>query len=129
MKKIISTHKGAAPQFPYSQAVLADNTLYISGQIGLDAATIQLRDGVEAQTRQAMENVGHILEAAGMAFTDVVKLTVLLADMNDFAKVNDVYKTFFTGDFPARVAYQAAALPMGASVEIEGIAVKSNSSL
>jgi len=129
MKEVIYTAKAAPAIGPYSQAVLTNGTLYVSGQLGIDAATGELQSGVEAQTRQALQNMGYILEAAGMAHNDVVKCTVLLADMNDFAKVNDVYKTFFTQDFPARAAYQVAALPKGGSVEIEAIAVKDASRL
>ncbi|KAF0313470.1 2-iminobutanoate/2-iminopropanoate deaminase [Amphibalanus amphitrite] len=124
MKQTIHTDKAPAAIGPYSQAVLVDRTLYISGQLGMDTCG-QLQEGVEAQTRMALENMGHILQAAGMSHSDVVKATVLLADMNDFVKVNDVYKTFFTEQFPARAAYQVAALPKGGRVEIEAVAVKS----
>ncbi|XP_037068447.1 2-iminobutanoate/2-iminopropanoate deaminase-like [Pollicipes pollicipes] len=124
MKRTIYTPKAAPAIGPYSQAVLVNDTLYVSGQLGIDATSGELCQGVEAQTRQALENMGHILHEAGMTHADVVKATVLLADMNDFSKVNEVYKTFFTSDFPARAAYQVAALPKGGMVEIEAIAFK-----
>ncbi|XP_075995635.1 2-iminobutanoate/2-iminopropanoate deaminase isoform X2 [Genypterus blacodes] len=108
----------------YSQAVVADRTMYISGQLGLDVASGQLVEGgVQAQTKQALVNMGEILKAAGCNYTNVVKTTVLLADINDFNNVNEIYKTFFTSNFPARAAYQVAALPRGGLVEIEAVAV------
>ncbi|XP_060948525.1 2-iminobutanoate/2-iminopropanoate deaminase isoform X1 [Limanda limanda] len=108
----------------YSQAVVADRTVYISGQLGMDVASGQLVDGgVQAQTKQALINMGEILKAAGCGYTNVVKTTVLLADINDFNSVNEVYKTFFSSNFPARAAYQVAALPRGGLVEIEAVAV------
>merc|ERR1712098_874655 len=101
-----------------------DRTLYVSGQIGFDPTSMLIvQGGVEAEARQALTNMGHILEAANCTFNNVVKTTVLLADMNDFNKVNDVYKTFFTDNYPARAAYQVAALPRGALVEIEAVAM------
>merc|ERR1711942_304323 len=103
---IISTKKAPDAIGPYNQAVQVNNTLYISGQIGFN-----------------LTNMGHILEAANCNFNNVVKTTVLLADINDFAAVNEVYTKFFTENFPARAAYQAAALPRGAMVEIEAVAV------
>uniref|UniRef100_A0AAY5KLA0 2-iminobutanoate/2-iminopropanoate deaminase n=1 Tax=Esox lucius TaxID=8010 RepID=A0AAY5KLA0_ESOLU len=106
------------------QAVVVDRTMYVSGQLGMDPASGQLVEGgVQAQTRQALVNMGEILKEAGCGYDNVVKTTVLLADMNDFVSVNDVYKTFFTSNFPARAAYQVAALPRGGLVEIEGVAV------
>ncbi|XP_056154638.1 2-iminobutanoate/2-iminopropanoate deaminase isoform X2 [Lampris incognitus] len=108
----------------YSQAVVVDRTMYISGQLGLDVASGQLvPGGVQAQAKQALINMGEILKAAGSDYGNVVKTTVLLADINDFNSVNDVYKTFFTSNFPARAAYQVAALPRGGLVEIEAVAV------
>ncbi|XP_062265493.1 2-iminobutanoate/2-iminopropanoate deaminase isoform X2 [Platichthys flesus] len=108
----------------YSQAVVADRTVYISGQLGMDVASGQLVDGgVQAQAKQALINMGEILKAAGCGYTNVVKTTVLLADINDFNSVNEVYKTFFSSNFPARAAYQVAALPRGGLVEIEAVAV------
>lgn len=125
MKKIISTDKAPAAVGPYSQAVEAAGTLYISGQIPLDPATGKMTAGIEAQTEQVFANIGAILSAAGYTFGDVVKSTVLLADMGDFAAVNAIYAKYYTVDQPARACYAVAALPMGALVEIETVAVKS----
>merc|ERR1712215_524480 len=121
---IISTKKAPDAIGPYNQAVQVDKTLYISGQIGFDPSTMEIvKGGVVAEAKQALTNMGHILEAANCSFNNVVKTTVLLADINDFAAVNEVYTKFFTANFPARAAYQAAALPRGARVEIEAVAV------
>ncbi len=126
MKKIISTPSAPAAVGPYSQAVevAAGRTLYISGQIPLDPATGTMPEGIEAQTEQVFANIEAILTAAGYTFDDVVKSTVLLADIADFAKVNAIYAQHYTRQMPARAAYQVAALPLGARVEIETIAVK-----
>jgi 2-iminobutanoate/2-iminopropanoate deaminase len=124
MKKIISTPAAPAAVGPYSQAVEAAGTLWISGQIPLDPATGKMPEGIEAQTEQVFANIEAILTAAGYTFDDVVKSTVLLADMADFAKVNAIYASRYTRDMPARAAYQVAALPLGARVEIETVAVK-----
>ncbi|XP_007547848.1 ribonuclease UK114-like isoform X1 [Poecilia latipinna] len=123
-RKIVYTTSAPNAIGPYSQAVVVDRTMYVSGQIGMDVASGQLVDGgVQAQTKQALSNMGEILKAAGCDYSNVVKTTVLMKDMNDFNTVNDVYKTFFSTNFPARAAYQVAALPRGALVEIEAIAV------
>lgn len=124
MKKIISTDKAPAAVGPYSQAVEVNGTLYVSGQIPLSPATGKMPEGIEAQTEQVFANIRAILDAAGYTFADVVKCTVLLADIADFAAVNAIYARYYTADMPARAAYQVAALPMGAMVEIETIAVK-----
>lgn len=124
MKKIIASPKAPKAVGPYSQAVQCGDTLYISGQLPIDGATGNMAEGVEAQTRQSLTNIGHILEEAGFTFGDIVKTTVLLNDMGDFAAMNAVYATFFTQNMPARVCYQVAKLPMGAQVEIDAIAVK-----
>ena len=118
-------HTGAAPAAigPYSQAIRAGDTVYLSGQVGLDPASGNLREGIEAQTRQVFANLRAVTEAAGASFDDVVKLTVLLADMGDFAKVNEIMASHFKPPYPARATYQVAALPRGARVEIEGIVV------
>ncbi|KAM9851570.1 2-iminobutanoate/2-iminopropanoate deaminase-like [Aulostomus maculatus] len=124
IRRIISTNKAPGAIGPYSQAVVVDRTMYISGQLGMDPASGQLVEGgVQAQTRQALVNMGEILKAAGCGYENVVKTTVLLADMNDFTSVNDVYKQFFSTNFPARAAYQVAALPRAGLVEIEAVAV------
>merc|ERR1712212_357497 len=121
---IISTKKAPDAIGPYNQAVQVNNTLYISGQIGFNPTTMDIvSGGVVAEAKQALTNMGHILEAANCNFNNVVKTTVLLADVNDFAAVNEVYTKFFTANYPARAAYQAAALPRGARVEIEAVAV------
>merc|ERR1712058_149331 len=124
---IISTKKAPDAIGPYNQAVQVDNTLYISGQIGFIPETMEvIKGGVVVETKQALTNMGHILEAANCSFNNVVKTTVLLADINDFKDVNEVYTKFFTNNYPARAAYQVAALPRGARVEIEAVAVVGN---
>ncbi|MBP5347866.1 MAG: RidA family protein [Bacteroidaceae bacterium] len=122
MKQTIATDKAPAAIGPYSQAVNLNGTLYISGQIPVNPQTGSMPDGIEAQTRQSLQNIGAILEAAGLSFNDVVKTTVLLADMAHFAAMNAVYAEFFTQDKPARACFQVAALPKGALVEIEATA-------
>lgn len=124
MKKIIASPHAPKAVGPYSQAVETGGTLYVSGQLPIDGATGTMADGVEAQTRQSLTNIGHILREAGYDFSDVVKTTVLLQSMGDFAAMNGVYAEFFTGDKPVRVCYQVAALPMGALVEIDAVCVK-----
>jgi 2-iminobutanoate/2-iminopropanoate deaminase len=125
MKKIISTDKAPKAVGPYNQAIEANGTLYISGQLPINPATGQfVSNDVREQTQQSLENIKAILEAAGYSFKDVVKSTVLLKDINDFAAMNEVYAQYYNSDMPARAAYQAANLPMGALVEIETIAAK-----
>ena len=122
----IATEHAPGAVGPYSQAVEAGGTVYVSGQVPLVPATGRLVDGViQAQAEQVLRNIGAILEAAGLGYADVVKTTVLLADIADFAAVNEVYARFFTGPvLPARAAFQVAALPLGAGVEIEAVAVR-----
>lgn len=123
MKRIISTDKAPAAIGPYSQAVMAGKFLFISGQLALDPATMEMKGNTAPeQARAAFENLGAILESAGLDFDNVVKTTVLLADIGDFAEVNSVYAEFFSRDFPARAAYQVAALPKGGLIEVEAIA-------
>ncbi|CAJ0941621.1 unnamed protein product, partial [Mesorhabditis belari] len=122
-RQIIHTAKAPAAIGPYSQAVRVNNTVYLSGSIGLNPETGALVEGIKEQTHQSLRNIGEVLKAAGADYTNVVKTTVLLADINDFATVNDIYKEYFKSNFPARAAYQAAALPKAALVEIEAIAV------
>ncbi len=124
MKKIISAAGAPKAVGPYSQAVEAAGTLYISGQLPLDPATGKMPQTIEEQTAQSLDNIGAILAEAGYGYGDVVKSTVLLADMADFAAMNAVYAKYYKEDMPARVCYQVAALPMGAKVEIETIAVR-----
>lgn len=121
---IYTTSQAPAPIGPYNQAVQLDNVLYVSGQIGLDPSTMEMPEGVEEQARQALANVGQLLRVANSNFSKVIKATVFLADIKDFSAVNEVYKEFFTVDFPARAAVQVAALPRaGALVEVEVVAV------
>ena len=124
MKKIIATNNAPAAIGPYSQAVELNGTLFISGQIPVNPATGEMPQGIEAQTRQVLKNIGAILEADGLTYNDVVKTTVMIANMADFAAMNAVYADFFTADKPARVCFQAAALPKNALVEIEAVAGK-----
>ena len=125
MKKVISTSNAPAAIGPYSQAILAGNTLYISGQIPIDPATGKLVEGdITAQTEQVMKNIKAILDEAGFTFQDVVKSTCLLATMDYFKPMNEVYAKYYPTDSPARAAFAVQALPMGAMVEIETIAVK-----
>jgi len=122
IRKIISSAKAPAPIGPYNQGILVDKTLYLSGQIGMDKNGT-VATGIEAQTRLALENLGHVLNASGASYNNVVKTTVLLADMNTFATVNAIYAEYFKGVFPARAAYQVSVLPKNALIEIEAIAV------
>merc|ERR1711981_653033 len=125
---IISTKKAPDAIGPYNQAVQVNSTLYISGQIGFIPSTMQIVEGgAAAEAKQALTNMGHILNAANCTFNNVVKTTVLMADMKDYPAVNEVYAQFFTKEAaPARAAYQAAALPKGAKVEIEAVAIVGN---
>lgn len=124
MKKIITSPSAPAAVGPYSQAVLAGNTLYISGQLPVNAQTKEVPTTIEEQTAQCLANIEAILTEAGFSKADVVKSTVLLDDMDNFAAMNGVYASFYTTDQPARVAYQVAKLPLGVKVEIETIAYK-----
>ncbi len=124
MNLIITAPNAPAAVGPYCHAKLAGNTLYTSGQLGLIPATGELPQGVEAQASQALDNLTAVLAAAGMTCADVVKTTVFLADMGDFAAINAIYAKYFPGEAPARSCVQAAALPKGALFEIEAVAVK-----
>ena len=124
-KRVVSTQNAPAAIGPYSQAVVSGTTLYTSGQIALDPASGQLVPGdARAQAEQVMRNLGAVIEASGFAMDDVVKTTIFLASMDDFATVNEVYGAAFSADPPARSTVQAAQLPRGALVEIDTIAVK-----
>jgi 2-iminobutanoate/2-iminopropanoate deaminase len=125
MKKIVYTDKAPAPIGPYSQAVLTGNTLYTSGQIALNPVTMELvLDDIETETGQVMENLKAVLQQAGMSFENVVKTTIFIMDMNDFARINNVYgKHFDEKNAPARETVQVAGLPKGVNVEISMIAV------
>ena len=124
MKKIISTPDAPKAVGPYSQAVEVGSTVYVSGQIPVVPTDGTIPEGIEAQTTQSLKNVGAILRAAGLDYGDVVKSTVLLADIADFKPMNGVYAEFFTENQPARACYQVAALPLGVKVEIEAVAVR-----
>ena len=126
MKKIIYTDKAPAPIGPYNQAVLVDNTLYTSGQIALDPITMELvLDDIETETKQVMENMKAVLAAADMTFADVVKTTIFIMNMGDFARINAVYSSYFDeATAPARETVQVACLPKNVNVEISMIAIK-----
>ena len=120
----IHTDHAPAAVGPYSQAVRAENLLITSGQLGLDPSTGVLPEGVEKQTRQSLENIGAILAGAGFSRTDVVKTTVFIRNMDDFARVNGIYASFFGEHKPARSCVEVSALPKNGLVEIEVIASK-----
>ncbi len=124
MNKTITAANAPAAVGPYCHAKLAGSTLYTSGQLGLNPATGELPGGVEAQATQALENLKAVLAAAGMSCADVVKTTVFLADIGDFAAINALYADYCPGEAPARSCVQVAALPKGALFEIEAVAVK-----
>ena len=126
-KNAITSPDAPAALGPYSQAILAGSTLYLSGQLGLDPKTGNLVDGVEAQAHQVFRNLRAVAQAAGADLDAIVKLTILMADLADFAKVNDIMATYFKQPYPARATYQVAALPKAALIEIEGVAVLSPS--
>jgi 2-iminobutanoate/2-iminopropanoate deaminase len=123
MKQVISTKKAPAAIGPYSQAIQVGNLIYTSGQIPIDPATgVFVEGSIKEQTRQSLTNVKAILEEAGLSMRNVVKTTVFMADMNDFADMNSVYAEFFTEPYPARSAVAVKTLPKGALVEIEVVA-------
>lgn len=126
MKKIIFTEKAPAPIGPYNQAVLINDTLYTSGQIALDPVTMELiLDDIETETKQVMKNMKAVLEAADMTFENVVKTTIFIMNMSDFARINTVYGSYFDEKTaPARETVQVACLPKNVNVEISMIAVK-----
>ena len=126
MKKIIHTDKAPAPIGPYNQAVLIENTLYTSGQIALNPTTMELvLSDIETETKQVMENMKAVLEAADMTFENVVKTTIFIMNMNDFVRINTIYGSYFNeATAPARETVQVAGLPKGVNVEISMIAIK-----
>jgi len=124
MNKTVTAANAPAAVGPYCHAKLVGNLLFTSGQLGLVPATGELPQGVESQAAQALENLKAVLAAAGMDCADVVKTTVFLADINDFAAINAIYAKYFPGEAPARSCFQVAALPKGALFEIEAIAAK-----
>jgi 2-iminobutanoate/2-iminopropanoate deaminase len=123
MKQPLTTDGAPKAIGPYSQAIRVGSLLFLSGQVGLNPATGQMVDGdVAAQTRQVMANLAAVLQAAGLTFGDVARTTIYLADMNDFARVNDVYGSYLSEPYPARATVQVARLPRDARVEIDAIA-------
>ena len=124
MKQVLATDQAPAAIGPYSQGIAAGETVYVSGQLPLDPATGTFPEGIAAQTAQSLKNIQAILAQQGMTLANVVKTTVFLADINDFAEMNKVYGEYFEQPFPARSAVQVAQLPKGAPLEIECIAVK-----
>ena len=124
-KKIINTKNAPAPIGPYNQAIFVDNTVYISGQVCIDPSTGNLKNkDLQEETHQVMHNLKSILQEAEMNFNNVVKTTIFLTDMNRFSEVNEIYGSYFDGDFPARETVQVSALPKFVNVEISMIAVK-----
>ena len=121
-RQAIQTNGAPAALGPYSQAIRSGDLVFCSGQIGIDPVTGELVDGVEAQAERAIRNLGSVLDAAGLGFDDVVKTTIFLADVNDFATVNEIYARFVPDPPPARSTIGVGALPKGARVEIEAIA-------
>ena len=122
-KEVVNTGSAPAAIGPYSQAIRTGNTVYLSGQLGLDPATGTLREGIEAQTRQVLDNLQAVAAAAGGSLDDIVKLTLLLTDLGDFAKVNEIMAGRFKQPYPARATYQVAALPKAGRIEVEGVLV------
>jgi 2-iminobutanoate/2-iminopropanoate deaminase len=126
MKKIIFTDKAPEPIGPYNQAILVDTTLYTSGQIALDPATMELvLDDIETETKRVMDNLKAVLEAADMSFENVIKSSIFIMNMGDFARINAVYGSYFNEETaPARETVQVACLPKNVNIEISMIAVK-----
>ena len=124
MKRKIET--GMAPEAigPYSQAIMTEELIFVSGQLPVDAQSGKMPETIREQTRQSLENIRYILEEAGSGMEKIVKTTVLLQHMSDFAEMNEVYASFFEKDYPARACFEVAALPKGALVEIEAIAIR-----
>lgn len=125
MKNVFSSARAPKAVGPYSQATEANGIVFVSGQLPIDVSTGEfVEGGIKEQTTQALKNVGYILEEAGCTYDNVLKSTVYLSDIKDFAAMNEVYATFFREPYPARVAYSVVALPKGALVEIDVIAAK-----
>jgi 2-iminobutanoate/2-iminopropanoate deaminase len=122
MKKTIRTDGAPKALGPYSQAVVAGEFVFTAGQVGIDPTTGEMAEGVAYQAEQAMQNLREVLAAAGAGFDDVVKTTIYLADLGDFAEVNEIYAAYFKDEPPARSTFQVAALPAGALVEIDMVA-------
>lgn len=124
MRKTVFAKKAPAAVGPYVHAVETEQLVFTSGQLGLDPETGVLADGIEAQTHQALKNLGAVLEAAGLGYADVVRTMVFLDNMDDFATVNSIYAEYFVGEAPARSCVEVARLPKGGLIEIEAIAAK-----
>jgi len=122
-KDAIQTPDAPAAIGPYSQAIRAGQTLYLSGQIGLDPSTMTLVEGLEAQAHQVFKNLRAVAVAAGGSLDDMVKVSILMVDLTGFAKVNEIMATYFSKPYPARATYQVSALPRGALIEVEGTVV------
>ena len=124
-KEIILSAAAPAPIGPYSQAVKVNGTLYVSGTIALDAASGNMvQDSIQAETRKVLDNLGEVLKAAGMNYSNIVKATIFITNMNQFAEINEVYAGYFPQQPPARETVQVSKLPKGANVEISVIAVE-----
>ena len=124
MKKVISTEKAPAAIGPYSQAIEVNGMVYTSGVIPVIPETGEIPEGSAAQAKQALENLSNLLEAAGSSLSKVVKTTVFIKEMDDFGAINEVYQTFFEGDYPARSCVEVARLPKDVMIEIEAVAFK-----
>jgi len=125
MKKIISSSKAPAPIGPYSQAVMVGDTLYTSGQIAINPTTNELEMAdIKSETKLVMENLKALINEAGMDFSNVIKCSIFISDMNNFSEINEVYGSYFTANFPARETVEVACLPKNVNVEISAIAVK-----
>lgn len=124
MRKTVFAKKAPAAVGPYVHAVETEQLVFTSGQLGLDPETGVLAEGIEAQTHQALKNLGAVLQAAGLGYTDVVRTMVFLDNMDDFATVNSIYAEYFVGEAPARSCVEVARLPKGGLIEIEAIAAK-----
>lgn len=124
MKNVISTEKAPAAIGPYSQAIEVNGMVYTSGVIPVVPETGEIPEGSAAQAKQVLTNLSHLLEAAGTSMANVVKTTVFIKEMNDFGAINEVYATFFEGDYPARSCVEVARLPKDVMIEVEAVAVK-----
>ena len=124
MKEVLFTETAPKAIGPYSQAVATETTVYTSGQLGIDVTTGKLAEGVENQAHCSMKNIGEVLKSKGLTYGHIVKTTIFVKDLADFATVNVVYASYFSGDYPARSTVQVAALPLGGLVEIECVAVR-----
>jgi len=124
MTKVVKTNKAPGAIGPYSQGIDLGNMIFFSGQIPLDPETGEMPEGIEAQTKRALENVKGLLESQGLDFSNVVKTTVFLQSMDDFATMNGIYAQYFVEPYPARSAVEVAKLPKGALIEVEVIAIK-----